>query len=138
MRLRTIKTRTGHTLQFIEEDKGGSKAGLHITTVYGHEVYLNDSDKVIEIKTSGGHTLKLDDQSKGIEMSAIQTISMEAPQTITLKVGGSTVELTQSGVEIKGTQTSMNGSAQAKVEGAMVEVKASGIASVQGSVLKLN
>ena len=106
--------------------------------MYGHELYFNDSDKVIEIKTAGGHTLKLDDQSKGIEMRAIQTISMEAPQTITLKVGSSTVELTQAGVEIKGTQTAMKGSAQAKVEGALVEVKASGIASVQGSVLTLN
>jgi phage protein D/phage baseplate assembly protein gpV len=138
VRLRTFKTRTGHTLQFVEEDKGGSKAGVKIKTVYGHEIYLNDSDKVIEVKTNGGQTLKLDDQSNKIEMKATQTISLEAPQTITLKVGSSKVELTQMGVEIQGTQAKMNGTAQAAVEGAIVNVKASGVAAIQGSLLKLN
>lgn len=138
VRLRTFKTRTGHTLQFIEEDQGGSKAGVHVKTVYGHEIYLNDSDQVIEVKTNGGHCFTLDDQSSSIELKSTQTMTLEAPQTITLKVGSSTIELTQTGVEIKGTQTAMNGSAQANVEGGMINVKASGITSVQGSMVKLN
>lgn len=138
VRLRTFKTRTGHSLQFIEEDKGGSKAGLHIKTIGGHEIYLNDSDKKIDIKTGGGHQITLDDQSKSIEMKSTQSITLDAPQKITLQVGGSKVELTQTGVDIEGTKTLMNGTGQANVEGGLINVKASGVTAVKGSVVQIN
>ncbi|WP_346294220.1 VgrG-related protein [Sphaerothrix gracilis] len=53
VRLRTFKTRTGHQIQFIEEDKGNSKAGVKITTKGGHQIYLNDSDGSISISSTG-------------------------------------------------------------------------------------
>ncbi|NEQ30988.1 MAG: type IV secretion protein Rhs, partial [Leptolyngbya sp. SIO4C5] len=53
VRLRTFKTRTGHQIQFIEEDKGDSKAGVKITTKGGHQIYLNDSDGSISISSTG-------------------------------------------------------------------------------------
>lgn len=34
VRLRTIKTRTGHTIQFVEEDSLRTKAGIYITTAW--------------------------------------------------------------------------------------------------------
>ena len=61
VRLRTIKTRTGHTIEFIEETKGTSKAGIKIETATGHKLYLNDSDKSVEIQTSGGNEIKMVD-----------------------------------------------------------------------------
>ncbi|NER79807.1 MAG: VgrG-related protein [Leptolyngbya sp. SIO1D8] len=138
VRLRTFKTRTGHTLQFIEEDKGGSKKGIHLISVYGHEIYLNDSEKVIEVKTKGGHTLKLDDQSREIQMKSTGKIALEAPQDITLKVGSSTVQLTPMGVTAKGTQIQITGDAQTQVEGSMVTVSAKAIASLKAATIKLN
>ncbi len=66
MRLRTIKTRTGHTIQFVEEDKGSSKAGIRLQTTKGHKIYLNDSEACIEIETKGGHKVKMDDQGQSI------------------------------------------------------------------------
>nr|MDJ0703917.1 phage baseplate assembly protein V [Leptolyngbyaceae cyanobacterium MO_188.B28] len=138
VRLRTFKTRTGHTLQFIEEDKGSSKKGVHLVSVYGHEIYLNDSEKVITIKTNGGHTLTLDDQSKAIKMKSTGTISVEAPQKITLKVGGSQVELSPMGVKAQGTQIQIQGQAKTDVEGSMVNVTAKAIASIKGAAVKLN
>jgi phage protein D len=137
VRLRTVKTRTGHTLQFIEEDKDSSKKGIHIISVYGHEIYLNDSDRVIEIKTKGGHTLKLDDRARKIQMESTSTIEVSAPQKIELKVGGSKVELTQMGVEIKGTQTKVAGTAQMQVEGGTVNVSANSVASIKAATLQL-
>jgi phage protein D/phage baseplate assembly protein gpV len=70
VRVRTIKTRTGHTIQFVEEDDKGSKAGIHIKTNSGHKIDLNDSQKFIEIKTARGHTIRMDDKptSKKIEI----------------------------------------------------------------------
>lgn len=138
VRLRTIQTRTGHILQFIEEDKGGSKKGIHLKSVYGHQVYLNDSDRTIEIKTNGGHTLTLNDQSREIAMSSTATIAIEAPQSITLKVGGSQVELTPMGIEAKSTQIQIKGDAQTQIQGGLVTVQAQGPASIQGTPVKLN
>ncbi len=137
VRLRTFKTRTGHTLQFIEEDGSGSQAGVHITSVYGHQIYLNDSDKSILLKTNGGHTLRLNDSSRTIEMNSIGTIAMDAPQKISMTVGPSRVELTPLGINILGPQCTMQGQTQATVQGGLVNILASGIATIQGSLLKL-
>ncbi len=124
VRLRTIKTRTGHTLQFVEEDKDASKKGVYLDTVYGHKLYVNDSDKKIDIKTNGGHQVLLDDQNKKIEIktsgghtftlddtarkitiSGTNQIEMTAPQSITLKVGTNSLELSMTNATLK-TSTS--------------------------------
>lgn len=70
VRLRTIKTRLGHKLQFVEEDKGSSKKGIYIETVDGekHKLHLNDTDQKIEMKTSGSHYMLLDDKQKKLEI----------------------------------------------------------------------
>jgi len=137
VRLRTLKTRTGHTLQFIEEDKGSSKKGVHVVTVYGHEIYLNDSTKQIEIKTKGGHSLTLDDQGRSIKLKSTGTLAIEAPQKVSLTCGSSKVELTPAGVQVKGVQTQVQADAQNKVEGSMVNVSAKATASVKAPILQL-
>ncbi|MBD1897112.1 VgrG-related protein [Coleofasciculus sp. FACHB-129] len=68
VRLRTFKTRTGHKLQFVEEDKDTSKAGVYIETIGAHKCHMNDSEKFVEIKTTDGHYVRLDDQNKKIEI----------------------------------------------------------------------
>ena len=68
VRLRTIKTRTGHTVQFVEDDLKKSKAGIYIKTKRKHRIALNDSRECIEIKTADGHSIRMDDDvlSQGI------------------------------------------------------------------------
>lgn len=119
VRLRTVKTRTGHTLQFIEEDKGSSKKGVHLKSVYGHEIYLNDSDQVIEIKTKGGHKVRLDDRGKQIEIKTSgghqysmndisRSISVESTGSMTLKAN-TTLDLQATGiVTVKGSLIRLN------------------------------
>ncbi len=87
VRLRTFKTRTGHTLQFVEEDKGGSKTGVYLETTGGHKLYLNDSDGFVEIETSGGHQIKMDDRGlpPRISISSTGNIDINAQGTITIK-----------------------------------------------------
>ncbi|MDX2097674.1 MAG: phage baseplate assembly protein V, partial [Leptolyngbyaceae cyanobacterium bins.59] len=96
VRLRTIKTRTGHHMQFVEADQGSSKKGILIKSVYGHQVYLNDSEKKIEIRTSGGHVIVLDDQGRSIQMKSSgghqlnlndvsRSVSLESVGSMTLK-----------------------------------------------------
>ncbi|MDV3348212.1 type IV secretion protein Rhs [Leptolyngbyaceae cyanobacterium CCMR0082] len=185
VRLRTLKTRLGHTLQFVEEDKGDSKKGVYLTTVDKHQLHFNDTDKYIDLKTKDGHELKFDDKNKKIELKTknghqismddngkkvdiISTGSLNAKSgtsgnsekininggeitltgatKITLKVGGSKIVVSSTGVDISGTQVNIKANATAKMEGSMVDVKGkatvnvqcSGMTKVAGSLLKLN
>ncbi|MHC5673677.1 VgrG-related protein [Nostoc sp.] len=88
VRLRTIKTRTGHTLQFVEEDKGGSKTGVRLQTNKGHKIYLNDSEACIDIETQGGHKIKMDDQGKAISLDSTGNLSIKAKGNIEIKANG--------------------------------------------------
>ena len=115
VRLRTVKTRTGHQLQFVEEDKGSSKKGTYVDTAGGHKLYLNDADKSVEVKTNGGHVVKMDDQGKKIEIKTGQgsnsvvlngssnAIDIKAGTSINLKVGGNKISIKTSGIEISAT-----------------------------------
>jgi phage protein D len=103
VRLRTIQTRTGHFLQFVEEAKPPSKAGIYITTSQGHEIQINDSDQLIAINTSGGplpggkpprkktprkkppgghHSIEMNDKRKSITITSSGSISIDAPTSI--------------------------------------------------------
>lgn len=74
VRSRTFKTRTGHQIQFIEEDKGGSKAGVYIETNKGHKIFMDDSDRSISVSSTGN--LKID--AKGnIDISATGVITIK-------------------------------------------------------------
>ncbi|MEM9807433.1 MAG: VgrG-related protein [Cyanobacteria bacterium P01_D01_bin.56] len=70
VRLRTLKTRVGHTLQFVEEDKGDSKQGIYLTTAGKHQIHLNDTDQYIEIKSKDGHKVRLDDKKGEATMTS--------------------------------------------------------------------
>jgi phage protein D/phage baseplate assembly protein gpV len=70
VRLRTIQTRVGHILQFVEEDKDSSKKGIYLTTADAHKVFLDDSTKFIKVETAGGHSILLDDENKKIEVKS--------------------------------------------------------------------
>ncbi|NEO88140.1 MAG: VgrG-related protein [Spirulina sp. SIO3F2] len=71
VRLRTFKTRLGHTVQFVEEDKDSSYQGIYLTTAGGAHAHFNDTadKKYIEIKTIDGHTLKFDDKEEQVKLT---------------------------------------------------------------------
>jgi uncharacterized protein involved in type VI secretion and phage assembly len=159
VRLRTIKTRLGHTLQFVEEDKGGSKQGVYLDTVKGHHFYCNDSDEVIETKTAGSHQIKLDDKNKKIlvqtsggqklemsdsggkkiTLSTSGSIEISATQGITLKCGANKIDITTSGITIQSSGTLSVKGMTTSVEGtATTAVKSTGVLNVQGTLVKIN
>lgn len=110
VRLRTFQTRTGHKLQFVEEDLD-TKAGVYVETAGGHTINLNDSTKCIEIETSEGHKMKFDDRGRSVK--------------ITTKLGHSLKmnDITRS-VSLKSKGT--------------LSISAPGIISLRGSLIKLN
>jgi uncharacterized protein involved in type VI secretion and phage assembly len=119
VRLRTFKTRTGHQMQFTEEDKGGSKKGVQIKTVYGHVISFNDTEKIVEITTPGGHSLKLDDKGKKIELQS------SSGHSLVLDDGGNSLSLKSMGsVSIEATTN--------------LSLTANGTMTVKGAIIKLN
>lgn len=68
VRLRTFQTRTGHKLQFVEEDLD-TKAGVYLETTGGHKISCNDSERFLEIHTTGGHIMRLDDGKREIKVT---------------------------------------------------------------------
>jgi uncharacterized protein involved in type VI secretion and phage assembly len=158
VRLRTFKTRVGHQLQFVEEDKGAIKKGVYLNTIGGHNLRLDDSTKFAELETTGGHKFRADDTSKVISLTStgditIKTgtsgttkdltvnaanITLTATTNITLKVGANKIVISNSGVVVEGTAVQIKGTATAKMEAPIVNVEAAGINTIKGAVVKIN
>jgi uncharacterized protein involved in type VI secretion and phage assembly len=84
VRLRTIKTRTGHQIQFVEEDQ----AGIYVETHGGHKIRLNDSDRSITVSSTGGHKILLDDTSGSVTISSVGNLRIQAMGNIDIGTGG--------------------------------------------------
>ena len=145
VRLRTFKTRAGHSLQFVDEDKDSSKKGIYLDTVSDHNLYMNDTEKFIEMKTNGGHQLKLDDKNKHIEIKsnggnscklndqgqeiqikAKAKINMNAPQNIKLKVGGNSIEISSTSITLK------SGSNKIELGPSGIDIKSGAMMNIKG------
>ncbi len=165
VRLRTFKTRVGHKLQFVEEDKD-TKKGVYLNTIGGHNLRLNDSDKFVELETTGGHKFRADDSSKEISLTSTGNITVKtgtsgsandltvnaanitltATTNITLKVGSNKIVISNSGIDIEGLKVQIKASTSVDVEatatntikGAVVNVDGSGMAVIKGGLVKIN
>ena len=161
VRLRTLKTRTGHVLQFVEEDKDSQKKGIYVKSVFGHEVQINDTDKSItiktpdehtllldeknkkiEAKTSGGHSLLLDDSGKKVELKSSggnKVLLDDNSRKVEIKDSANTVTLNSSGVSIKGSPKISLSAPQIQVDAsAQLELKGGAMVKVNGGIVKLN
>ncbi|MEM7062115.1 MAG: VgrG-related protein [Cyanobacteria bacterium P01_B01_bin.77] len=85
VRLRTIQTRTGHKIQFVEEDQD-TKAGIYIETKGGHKLSLNDSQGFVEVKTTAGQSVLIQDPNT-ITIQSNGAITTKAPMSITNTTG---------------------------------------------------
>lgn len=140
---RTLKTRTGHMIRFVDDDM---------------------SDQYIEIMDAASETLiKLDTKSRAVTITASGDITLEAGGNITLEArrsimlsAGSNIELEASAISAKGTSDialdaqgdlqlktmgslSAEAAAAAKLDGgASTTVSSNGVLTVRGSLVKLN
>jgi phage protein D/phage baseplate assembly protein gpV len=160
VRLRTFKTRVGHQLQFVEEDKGSVKKGAYLNTVDGHNLRLNDSDKFVELETTGGHKFRADDSSSSSVISLTSTgdiniktgtsgttkdltidaanITLTATTNITLKVGSNKIVISTSGIAIEGAKVEIKGTASAKMEAPLINVEATGANTIKGAAINVD
>lgn len=157
VRLRTFKTRVGHQLQFVEEDKG-TKKGVYLNTIGGHNLRLNDSDQFAELETTGGHKFRADDSSKVITLTSTGDITVKtgtsgttkdltidaanmtltATTNITLKVGSNKIVISTTGIVIEGIKVEVKGTTSAKIEAPLINVEATGANTIKGGVVNVD
>ena len=157
VRLRTFKTRVGHQLQFVEDDKGDVKKGVYLNTIDGHNLRLDDSTKFAELETTGGHKFRADDDSKVISLTSTGDITvltgtsgstkdltinaanmtLTATTNITLKVGTNKIVISTSGIVVEGTQVQIKGTASAKMEAPSINVEGSAMNTIKGGLVNV-
>lgn len=146
VKLRTLKTRAGHILEFTEDD-GGNKGLITIKTAGGHHVILSDNDKKIEIKSSS-HTVLLDDQGRIVKITSGGEVEITGSGS-KLKFTASGLELSNGGGKLAIQPAGVNLEAAAKMDikaNAMLGIQGLGgvkaetpaILQIQGSLVKIN
>ncbi|MEH1875553.1 VgrG-related protein [Nostoc sp.] len=123
VRLRTFKTRVGHQLQFVDEDKAMSNTGVYIETKGGHKISVNDTKKFIEIETSAGQQILVNDLTGSISIKANATISNTATTSIS--------SIASSINSTAGATMSMNSvGAMSMTAGAAINMTATGVITI--------
>jgi type VI secretion system secreted protein VgrG len=85
----------------------------------------------------GNHDLKVDKGNLSVK-AAMGTISMEAMQSITLKVGSNSLVIDMTGVTIKGTMITVAGDAMATLKSPLTTVKGDGMLTLKGGIAMVN
>ncbi len=105
-----------------------AEAGDQTVTIYRHQTEkIQTGNRSIEI-TNGNDTLNIKQGS----------CTIEAAQSILLKVGGSSIEITTSEITLKASTININGDMKASIQCASGEFKASGDLTLQGGIVKIN
>jgi type VI secretion system secreted protein VgrG len=132
-----------------DDDKGKEMVFLHaqkdMTTEVENDQKLRvDNDRTVTVKGNEKVTVKEGDQTTDVKLGDISvkadvgSITLEAMQTIILKVGQSSVTLSQTGVEVKGMMITIDGQIQTEVKGTMVTVEGAAMLTLKGGITMIN
>ena len=153
--LRTRSTPNGgeaNASEFWFDDKmGAEQVFLHaerdLTTEVEHDrattviegndsVTVKQGNRTVDV-TQGNHTIQSSSGDIAIK-TALGKISVEAMQSITLKVGQSTITLDQTGVTIKGLNLQFEGTVMTSVKAPITQINASGMMKATAGIMMLN
>ncbi|WP_270938632.1 type VI secretion system Vgr family protein [Falsiroseomonas oryzae] len=101
---------------------------------YKTQVKTGNYDALVD---TGNYKLGVKSGSVDVKADA-GAITIEAAQSITLKVGSNTVEISASGITVKGTMVTVKGEGQVSVASPMTEVKGDGMLTLKGGMVNIN
>ena len=128
---RTITVQTGNESTTIKQ---GNRT---VEIDQGNEsTTIKQGNRTVEIDT-GNDTLTIKQGNLSIQMNA-GSGTIEAAQTITLKVGSNSIEISQQGITVKGAQVQVQGQAQVQVQAPAVQVSADGALALKGGIVNIN
>ena len=114
-----------------------SKGNRTATISQGNDSLTVSQGNVTTMVNSGNHVVKLGSGNATLQCDG-GSITLQAAQTITLKVGGNSLTISQSGMTLKATQITISADAKVQVSGAMVNVSGSGTVQVKGGMVTIN
>lgn len=132
--------------QMIKIDEGKDTPSIEIISSKKQRVFLDDKNELLEVSSGGNDNRIMIDGKNG-------KIVIEAKKEISIKVGGKAIETFSSTetnikcdkmsydgkmLQLKGKQTKMEGSVVDVNSSGNLNIKASGMAQIKGSMLKLN
>ncbi|KXF83502.1 type VI secretion system Vgr family protein [Enterovibrio coralii] len=118
-----ISSKEAHTLKTDDKYTASAKADMSLS-----------SDK--NVKVDAGSNAEISASSK-VSVDG-QTVEIKGSTKISLAVGSSKIEISNSGIKINAPQVSINGSGKAELKGAMVTVEGSGKADIKGAMVSIN
>jgi type VI secretion system secreted protein VgrG len=123
-------------------------------TVKNNETTTIENDRTLTVdKGNQSHTLKMGNMSVELKMGNSTTdlkmgnyglkadlgaITIEAMQSITLKVGQSSIKLDQMGVTIQGMMVSSEAQIQNSTKGLMTQISGDAMTTVKGGIIMIN
>ena len=135
------------------DEKNDKKA---IVTRSKLEITFDDKDKVMVLKTPGGHSVSLDDKSGkvtiedsnrnritlskgGLELDSAANVTIKAKRDVSIEAGGNLDLSAKMKASMAGMQVSHKAKTKFSAQGnTAAEVKASGILTVRGAMVKIN
>jgi type VI secretion system secreted protein VgrG len=133
----TIKNNRTEEVQEGNESVTITKGNRTVTVKQGndsHQIKQGNREVVIEMGNDD-LKIKMGNQTTKLDMGASST---EAMQSITLKVGQSSITIDQMGVTIKGMMVSIEGQIQTQVKGLITQVNADAMLKMQGAITMIN
>ena len=97
---------------------------------------VTSGNRTVDV-TKGNHVIKSSSGDISIKTDG-GSVSVEAGQTISLKVGQSSITINQQGVSIKGMNITVEGQLMITVKGPMLELNASAMLKAAGGMIMLN
>jgi type VI secretion system secreted protein VgrG len=114
-----------------------SKGNRETTVSTGNDTHtISQGNRVVTVST-GNDTLTIKSGNHTIQVSAGAS-SLEAAQSITLKVGGNSIKIDTSGITLQGTVIKLTGQAQVQAQGPIVQVSADGQLTLKGGIVMIN
>jgi type VI secretion system secreted protein VgrG len=104
-----------------------------VTVDTGNDTHkISQGNRQVTIST-GNDTLEISmgNLSTKVDMGSVST---EAMQSITLKVGQNSVTIDQTGVTIQGLMVKINGQTQTQIQGLQTQVSGSGMVQISGGI----
>jgi type VI secretion system secreted protein VgrG len=106
---------------------------------------VSTGDMTTTVSTGDKHTtVSLGDMSTGVTVGDYTVtvdagaITISAMQSITLKVGETSIKLDPSSITLQATTISLDADAQISAEGALIQISADGLTQIQGGIVMIN
>lgn len=128
--IKQLKTRSGHSLAFDDDQKS-----IELKTADGKRIYLDSNEILLEDQKKN----KVSIDSSGISLESKSDITLKADKNISLQAKSNISIKANANVDLQGLNVKHKANAQFSASGnAGAELKTSAIATIQGSLVKIN